>query len=298
MTIYVLGVLTPLAAFLLILWLSFGSPESKAEWFLRFVLIGAVFLVFYKSGLWVVTSYHLRFLVAVLFVVSAIYSFNKNKQLSWGFQAKHWYRVFGTALSALICSALCVLTIAGDYYFVDGFVSLRFPFNQGTYSVIQGGSNVITNPFHGVSDNGKYAVDIVKINRLGNRAKSFFPKHLSQYYIFGEEIRSPCKGTVVAVVRGLPDNLPPMADHKNSAGNHLVIECEDIKVMLAHLKKDSITIGKGDMVTEGQLLGQVGNSGYTDEPHLHIQANRLDGKSVAIRFGGTFLSTNDLYTAR
>lgn len=156
----------------------------------------------------------------------------------------------------------------------------------------------MTNPFHGVSVNGKYAVDIVKINKLGNRAKRFFPEALAQYHIFGEEVRSPCKGNVATVVKDLPDNIPPTVDYENSAGNHLIIECEGVKVMLAHLREGSITISKGDMVIEGQLVGKVGSSGYTDEPHLHVQANSLDGKPIAIRFDEEFLSTNDLYSTR
>lgn len=156
----------------------------------------------------------------------------------------------------------------------------------------------MTNPFHGFSADGKYAVDIVKIDTLGNRAESFIPEKLSQYHIFGEEVRSPCAGRVAAAVKSLPDNLPPMVDHENSAGNHVVIECQGIKVMLAHLKEDSVTVSEGDMIIEGQRVGEVGNSGYTDEPHLHIQANHLDGKPIAIGFGDKFLSTNDLVTIR
>lgn len=156
----------------------------------------------------------------------------------------------------------------------------------------------MTNPFHRVSANGKYAVDIVKINKLGNRAKSFFPKNLTQYHIFGEKVYSPCKGDVTTAVKNLWDNIPPTVDYENSTGNHVVIECEGIKVMLAHLRRDTITISKGETVLEGQLIGEAGNSGYTDEPHLHIQANSWDGKPIAVRFGEKFLSTNDLYTTR
>jgi len=113
--------------------------------------------------------------------------------------------------------------------------------------------------------NGKYAVDIVKINRLGKRAKSLFLKHLSQYYIFGNEARSLCKG---------------------------------IKVMLSHLREDSITISNGNMLAEDQYVVEVENFGDTHEPHLHIQENSLDRKPIAIRFGEKFLSINDLYTSR
>ncbi|TMZ49982.1 M23 family metallopeptidase, partial [Klebsiella pneumoniae] len=50
---------------------------------------------------------------------------------------------------------------------------------------------------------------------------------------------------------------------------------------------------EGDVVREGQLLGTVGNSGNTSEPHLHIHAEK-DGEGVPIRFGGRFLVRNNL----
>jgi len=137
--------------------------------------------------------------------------------------------------------------------------------NQRIRNLNHSGSNAMTNPFHGVTANGKYAVDIVKINRLGKRAKSLFLKHLSQYYIFGNEARSLCKG---------------------------------IKVMLSHLREDSITISNGNMLAEDQYVVEVENFGDTHEPHLHIQENSLDRKPIAIRFGEKFLSINDLYTSR
>lgn len=51
----------------------------------------------------------------------------------------------------------------------------------------------------------------------------------------------------------------------------------------------------GDAVTKGQLIGAVGNSGYSDEPHLHVQANTVDGRPVAIVFDGRFLAINDIH---
>lgn len=30
----------------------------------------------------------------------------------------------------------------------------------------------------------------------------------------------------------------------------------------------------GDKITQGQIIGKVGNSGTTSEPHLHIQHQR------------------------
>jgi murein DD-endopeptidase MepM/ murein hydrolase activator NlpD len=40
---------------------------------------------------------------------------------------------------------------------------------------------------------------------------------------------------------------------------------------MAHLKKDSITVKRGDLVRRGQRLGLCGNSGNSSGPHLHLQ---------------------------
>ena len=48
------------------------------------------------------------------------------------------------------------------------------------------------------------------------------------------------------------------------------------------MKEASIRIKTGDHVMEGQLLGQVGNSGFSLEPHLHIQTARPNADSVLV----------------
>jgi len=47
-------------------------------------------------------------------------------------------------------------------------------------------------------------------------------------------------------------------------------------LLLNHLKKDSIIVKPGDRVKTGDLIGRVGNSGSTSEPHLHIHHQRQD----------------------
>lgn len=46
-----------------------------------------------------------------------------------------------------------------------------------------------------------------------------------------------------------------------------------------HLKQFSITVNPGDPVAEGATLGQVGLSGNTEFPHLHISV-RKDGTDI------------------
>lgn len=59
------------------------------------------------------------------------------------------------------------------------------------------------------------------------------------------------------------------------AGNHVVLSTAAGFILLAHLREGSLTVGDGDEVRSGQLLGLVGNSGNSMGPHLHIQV--MDG---------------------
>jgi murein DD-endopeptidase MepM/ murein hydrolase activator NlpD len=92
---------------------------------------------------------------------------------------------------------------------------------------------------------------------------------------------------------------PPVADREHMAGNHVILECDGIHVVLAHLRKGSTCVAAGDTVAAGALLGEVGNSGNTAEPHLHIHAQRpgteaepLSGDPLPIRLDGRSLARN------
>lgn len=297
MTIYLLGALTIFLPLMFITWFSLGTAQSKFEWLLRFLLVGSIVLIFYRIGLWSVTSYYLRFVIVAIFVGSTLYSFRKIHAGTGYIPKKRWFRFGSTVLFAILGVLASALTLSGAHYSGNA-VNLKFPLAQGKYCVLQGGSNLMTNPFHGVVSAGKYAIDLVEIDYLGNRATSIFPTKLTQYHIFGDTIRSPCNGRVLSTASGLPDNLPTAVDRENTAGNHVVIECDSIQIMFAHLKEGSLRVGEGNEVKEGQPVGEVGNSGYTDEPHLHIQANTVEGHPVPITFGERFVSINDLYIVK
>jgi len=162
--------------------------------------------------------------------------------------------------------------------------------------VLQGGGSIVTNPFHVLAGN-RVAIDIVKLNPLGNQADDLAPRVLSTYQIFGEKLYSPCQGSILKVRDSLPDNPPGNPDTKHPEGNYIVLKCLMGDILMAHLRRGSIKVVPGDAVTAGQSLAEIGNSGNTLEPHLHIEATK-DGEPIWLRFSGLSLSINSLITRK
>ncbi|MEJ2696956.1 MAG: M23 family metallopeptidase [Candidatus Sulfobium sp.] len=72
-------------------------------------------------------------------------------------------------------------------------------------------------------------------------------------------------------------NKPKVADGFGAfGGNHVMIRAEDIFVLLCHLRQGSLQVGKGDVVKVGRKIGEVGNSGSSIQPHLHLQVMSND----------------------
>ena len=61
-------------------------------------------------------------------------------------------------------------------------------------------------------------------------------------------------------------------------GNYIVIDHGDgISTLYAHC--DSVSVKKGDKVTQGQVIGRVGSTGYATGPHLHFEV-RVNGTTT------------------
>lgn len=92
------------------------------------------------------------------------------------------------------------------------------------------------------------------------------------YYCFGKPVVSPVEGTVVEAYDELDDNEPSNVDKINNWGNYIIIWSANVYyVELSHLKKGSLKVKKGDTVEKGEPVAECGNSGYSPEPHLHVQ---------------------------
>ena len=57
------------------------------------------------------------------------------------------------------------------------------------------------------------------------------------------------------------------------AGHYLVLDAdgEVYNYVYMHLQSGSMLVGKGDRVTVGQHIANVGNTGGSEGPHLHFE---------------------------
>ena len=91
----------------------------------------------------------------------------------------------------------------------------------------------------------------------------------------GVDVRAAAPGTVAAMRDGMPDILftdPAAPDITNrSCGNAVIVDHEDgWQTRYCHMKNGSVQVRSGDIVAAGDVLGQVGLSGETEFPHLHL----------------------------
>ena len=84
-------------------------------------------------------------------------------------------------------------------------------------------------------------------------------------------------GAVSAVKDSIPQNVPGATSRavpitlETVGGNHVIVDIGGGHfAFYAHLQPGSIKVHVGDRVRRGQLLGLVGNSGNSTEPHLHF----------------------------
>lgn len=141
------------------------------------------------------------------------------------------------------------------------------PFKEEWF-VFWGGINVAQN-YHVAHQNQKYAYDILMM-KDGMSYKGD-PKKNESYYVFGKDIIAPCDGKIVKVITGVKDNIPGELNPAQVTGNTVVLETANKEyVLFAHLKQGSVAVKEGQMVKQGDLLGQCGNSGNTTEAHLHL----------------------------
>lgn len=103
-------------------------------------------------------------------------------------------------------------------------------------------------------------------------------KSNADYYDYGAEVLAVADGRVSDLKDGLPENTGSSERSSrtitidNAVGNYVIVDLGRGRFALyAHLQPGSLRVKVGDRVSAGQVLARLGNSGNSDEPHLHFQ---------------------------
>jgi murein DD-endopeptidase MepM/ murein hydrolase activator NlpD len=123
----------------------------------------------------------------------------------------------------------------------------------------------------------RFAIDWVQLNPDG-KTYTGDPSDNKNYRAYGAEIHAVADGVVTQVKDGLPQNTPgakslavPLS-LETIGGNHVIMEIGDgLYAFYAHMQPGSVRVKVGDKVRRGQVLGLLGNTGNSSEPHLHFQ---------------------------
>lgn len=149
-------------------------------------------------------------------------------------------------------------------------------------------------PSHGTNGFGQtWAVDLVA-EPEGRPRPAFASgrqwRPVTDYPAFGLPVHSPVAGTVVRAHDRRRDHrarsgwasliylmavegfVRQVAGARWILGNHVVVAADDgTHAVLAHLRRGSVAVRRGDRVRAGDQVAECGNSGNSSEPHLHVQ---------------------------
>ena len=122
----------------------------------------------------------------------------------------------------------------------------------------------------------RFAIDFVQLFPDG-RSFNGDQKDNKSYRCYGAEALAIADAVVVATKDGIPENIPGPTSRavpitlETVGGNHVILDLGGGRfAFYAHLQPGSLRVKTGDKVRRGQVVGLVGNSGNSTEPHLHF----------------------------
>lgn len=104
----------------------------------------------------------------------------------------------------------------------------------------------------------EFALDIAKVGESGLSHKGDGTR-FDDYYAYGADVLAAADGRVISA-KGLTA----------ITGNYVMIDHGKNEYSLyAHLQRGSALVHVGDQVKAGDVIGKLGSSGNSTEPHLH-----------------------------
>src|SRR5215813_1876011 len=133
----------------------------------------------------------------------------------------------------------------------------------------------------------RFAIDWVRLREDGGTFTGD-PKDNKNYRCYGVEALAVADAVVAAVKDGIPENVPGLNSRavpitlETVGGNHVILDLGQGRyAFYAHLQPGSLRVKAGDKVRRGQVVGLVGNSGNSTEPHLHFHISNANSPLAA-----------------
>lgn len=206
-------------------------------------------------GLWLIVS-------GVLLLIAVVACLRRRPMWT------RWRMAGFVGLVALLLSPMAFQVYPSSHANRPSQIRFRLPFD-GPITVGWGGDTPMQN-YHVCTADQRWAYDLL-VTRDG-ATHSGDGAQLEQFYCYGLPVVAPADAVVRHVFDGDPDMpIGELGGGTDAGGNHIVLDVAPGEFLyLCHLKPGSIRVKAGDKVVAGQPLAEIGNSGNTSEPHLHI----------------------------
>jgi murein DD-endopeptidase MepM/ murein hydrolase activator NlpD len=209
---------------------------------------------------------------------------------------------------------------------ISATLPIRFGFAQNTYvfplrgvSYVGWGASFHTGhrwvPFE------EFGLDIAKIGGSGLTYKGKGTR-FEDYYAYGADVVAAADGKVIGTFNDQPEDPAAMKrpgesqeayfarlqqeqagrvakGAANVTGNYVQIDHGKSEYSFyAHLQRGSVRVQVGDRVKAGDVIGKLGSSGNSTEPHLHFhvcdKADSLMGAGIPVNFSNVTIQWADV----
>jgi hypothetical protein len=145
----------------------------------------------------------------------------------------------------------------------------------------------------------RFAVDWEQIDDEGRLFRGD-PKSTHSYHIYGKPVLAVADAVVVASRNDLDDHVPGKLPEglpiDEADGNFVILDIGGgAYALYAHMLRGSVRVRAGDRIRRGDQIGNVGNTGNSQAPHLHFQM--MDGPSALASNGIPYVFDDFLVTA-
>ncbi len=214
--------------------------------------------------------------------------------------------------------------VAGRTTEVTGTLPIKSEFARNTYifplrGVCYAGWGASFHTGHRWAIPEEFALDIARLGGDGLSHKGDGTR-FEDYYAYGAEVLAAADGRVIGMANDQPEDTAAMQrpDESQEAyftrlreeqavrlakggilGNYVMIDHGKSEYSLsAHLQPGSVRVRVGDQVKAGDVIGKLGSSGNSTEPHLHFHvcdsADPLMSAGIPVNFSNVTILWADM----